>query len=109
MIPIPAQGSLSTESAFAWLNQLDDLSSMINKNGSLQEQAMQAVQLKNDLVDAMRNAMADANAAANMGIVFPARTYDGIAKDLSAARQRTRKPMTRTSSIKPSLMKPKRN
>jgi hypothetical protein len=79
-IPIPAQGSLSTEDAIAWLNPLGDLSCMIDKNAPLQERAMQVVQFKNDLVDAMRNAMADANAAANTGIIYPSRTYDEIAE-----------------------------
>jgi hypothetical protein len=55
---------------------------MINKDASLLEQARQAVQIKNDLIMVTRNAMADANAAAQLGMTRPARTFD----ELMAAR-----------------------
>ncbi|MDR1890312.1 MAG: hypothetical protein LBQ81_13225 [Zoogloeaceae bacterium] len=57
---------------------------MINKEASFLEQARQAVQIKNDLMISARNAMADGNAAAQLGMTAPLRTFD----ELVAARSR---------------------
>lgn len=51
---------------------------MLNHNASLQEQAFQAVQLKNELMVSARNAMDDANAAAQLSMTTPTRTFDEL-------------------------------
>jgi hypothetical protein len=74
---------MTIESALTW-QYAQDLSGMINKDASLLEQARQAVQIKSDLVMVARNAMADANAAAQLGMTRPIRTWD----EMLAARSK---------------------
>ncbi len=81
LIAIPKRASLVAKDAIAWqrsfAGQLDDL---VNKEAIALEQAVQAVQIKNDIMIAARNAMDDANIAAQMNITLPARTFDEMVR-----------------------------
>ncbi|WP_443191282.1 Hint domain-containing protein [Pseudomonas indica] len=61
----------------------NDVPSMVNKNASLAEQAFQAVQIKNDLTMTLRMAMDDANAAAQLSMISPIRSFDEMVRSRS--------------------------
>ncbi|GHU11877.1 hypothetical protein FACS1894185_5820 [Betaproteobacteria bacterium] len=84
IIELPKMGSMTVEEALTW-QFAQDLRNMINKEASLMEQARQAVQIKNDLVMAARNAMEDANMAAQLSMTRPTLTFD----EMLAARGKT--------------------
>lgn len=86
-IELPATGSLSAYEAELWQRyKLADVEEMINKNTSLQEQAAQAVALGRDIVSIARNAMAAANAAAQLGITAPIRSLNEILRSFGQNR-----------------------
>ena len=77
LIALPKTASMTVDEALAWQRALaPDLSTMLNKKASILEQAVQAVQLKNDFMVTARNAMDDANATAQLSMTTPARTFD---------------------------------
>ncbi|MCX6130865.1 MAG: polymorphic toxin-type HINT domain-containing protein, partial [Proteobacteria bacterium] len=77
LIQIPKTASLTVEEALAWQRGFaPDLITLLNKDASILEQSVQAVKIKNDLMISARNAMDDANAAAQLGITTPPRTFN---------------------------------
>ena len=81
LIQLPKLGSLTIDEALAMQRTLaNDLPTMVNKNASLYEQAFQAVQIKNDLIISVRTAMDDANAAAQLSMISPVRSFDEMVR-----------------------------
>ncbi|MDH3460875.1 MAG: polymorphic toxin-type HINT domain-containing protein, partial [Burkholderiaceae bacterium] len=80
-IQLPPKGSISTQEAVQWLEAQGVLiPQMINKNASLREQAWQAVEIKNALTTASRNAMQNSSAAAQLSLTRPAFSYGEMLK-----------------------------
>jgi hypothetical protein len=76
LINIPKTASRTADQAIAWQHEMaEQLPNLVNKQASLLEQAVQAVQIKNDILVAARNAMDDANLAAQLGMIQPPRTF----------------------------------
>ncbi|MBL8484885.1 MAG: hypothetical protein JNJ60_22000, partial [Rhodocyclaceae bacterium] len=76
-IELPATASLTVQEALDWQHAMSEgLESMLNRDASLYEHARQALQLKNDLTAIARNAMDDANAAAQLSMIMPERTFE---------------------------------
>jgi hypothetical protein len=77
VVQLPKQGSMTTEEAAQWLaSKGASIPEMLNTNASLRQQAFQAVELKNTLAVASRNAMKNANAAAQLNITHPQLTFE---------------------------------
>ncbi len=86
VIELPKINSLNAEEAANWLQAKGALiPELVNKNATLREQAFQAVKIQQDLTFAARNAMRDANAAAQFNIADPAKTWEWSLREYSPA------------------------
>ena len=76
---VPAQASMTVKQANEWQRTVGGgLETLVNSKAALREQAAQAVRLSNDIVLAARNAMEDANAAAQLMMTNPIRSFNEL-------------------------------
>jgi hypothetical protein len=82
-IGIPAQASMTVKQANAWQAKVGaELETMVFAKATLREQAAQAVRMANDIMLAARNAMEDANAAAQLMMTNPIRSFNELLQNL---------------------------
>jgi hypothetical protein len=80
---VPAQASMTVKQANEWQRTLvAGLETLVNLKATLREQAAQAVRMANDIVLAARNAMEDANAAAQLMMTNPIRNFNELLQTL---------------------------
>lgn len=76
---VPAQASRTVKQANEWQRTVGgELETLVNSKAALREQAAQAVRIANDIVLAARNAMEDANAAAQLMMTNPIRSFNEL-------------------------------
>jgi hypothetical protein len=80
---VPAQASLTVKQANDWQIKIGaGLETLVNLKATVREQAAQAVRMANDIMLAARNAMEDANAAAQLMMTNPIRTFNELLQTL---------------------------
>ena len=76
---VPAQASMTVKQANEWQIKIGSgLETLVNLKATVREQAAQAVRMANDIMLAARNAMEDANAAAQLMMTNPIRSFNEL-------------------------------